>query len=331
MGDDVVRWGILSTAHIARIAVCPAIRSAKNGSLAAVASRDEAKASTFAAETGIPRSWGSYDALLDDDGIDAVYIPLPNNLHREWTIKALRAGKHVLCEKPLALSASECEEMDACAQEAGLVAMEAFMYRFHPRTIRVVELVRDGVIGPPRTITSTFTFRLTNPTNIRWDAALGGGSLMDVGCYCINVSRTLAGSEPVEVQAMANWTSTGVDEQMVGALRFAGGLLASFDCALNLERRESFAVVGPEGHLEVAAAFVPGTDQTTIEEIHGRQGRTSHVIRGANEYQHMVEHFGECVRDGTAVRYPLSEAAANMRVIEALYRSARNGGIPERV
>ncbi|MDX1495553.1 MAG: Gfo/Idh/MocA family oxidoreductase, partial [Longimicrobiales bacterium] len=182
MSDSPVRWGVLSTANIGRAAVNPAIQASSNGELVAVASRDADRARAFASEHGIPESCGSYEALLERDDIDAVYIPLPNSMHREWTIRAAEAGKHVLCEKPLALDAAECEEMEAAAAEAGVKLMEAFMYRFHPRTERVVEMLREGVVGEPKTVRSTFTFRLRSRDNIRLDPDLGGGALMDVGC-----------------------------------------------------------------------------------------------------------------------------------------------------
>jgi predicted dehydrogenase len=329
MVERKLRWGVLSTANIGRRAVIPAIQRSNNGQVTAVASRDGAKARAFAADLGIPRAYGSYEALLALEDIDAVYIPLPNNLHREWTSKAAEAGKHVLCEKPLALDASECEDMATAADRHGVVLMEAFMYRFHSQTEKVLELIRSGAIGEPRSIHAVFTFRLTNPNNIRLRPELGGGSLMDVGCYCVNVSRTMARAEPVEVQAYANWGETGVDEQMAGTLRFADGLLAQFDCAFTLERRQFYQVAGSKGHIEVPSAFLPGTGDATIYEHHGRQGTTAHAIPGVDEYQVMVEHFADSVLRGIPVRYPPAEAAANMRAIEALYRSARSGGRPE--
>lgn len=329
MPQRKVRWGVLSTANIGRAAVIPAIRASRNGELVAVASREPERARAFASENHIPRSYGSYEALLDAEDVDAVYIPLPNSLHREWTVRAAGAGKHVLCEKPLGLTALECEEMHRAAEEAGVRLMEAFMYRFHPRTELVQKLIGDGVIGQLRGIQASFTFRLRRLDDIRLDPALGGGALLDVGCYCVNVARTLAGAEPFEVQAFADWAATGVDERMIGAMRFESGLLAQFDCALTLERRESCQAVGPEGHLSVEVAFLPGTADATIEERHGRAGTTVHTVPGADEYQLMVEHFADCVLEGKEPRYPATEAAANLRVIEALYRSARNGGRPE--
>ena len=336
MPEKNLRWGVISTANIGRVAVLPAIQRSSNGDLVAVASRDEGTARAFAGKLGIPQAYGSYEALLAADDIDAVYIPLPNSLHREWTIKAAEAGKHILCEKPLALNAAECQEMEAAAQQNGVVFMEAFMYRFHPQTEKVLQLVKSGAIGEPRLIYAAFTFRLTSPENIRLMPDLGGGSLMDVGCYCVNIIRTVAGAipgagEPVEAQAYANWGKTGVDEEMTGSLRFANGLLAQFTCGLTLERREFYQVAGPEGHLDVQSAFLPGTADTAINEYHGRGSSVAHDIPGVDEYQLMAEHFADCVHTGKPVRYAPAEAAANMRTIEALYRSARGGGQPEKV
>jgi predicted dehydrogenase len=331
MPDGKLRWGILSTANIARAAVIPAIRASRNGDVRAVASRNRERAYAFASDLGIPQSYGSYEALIEDDGIDAVYIGLPNSLHCDWTVKAAKAGKHVLCEKPLGATAAECDEMDLAAREGGVALMEAFMYRFHPRTERVSQLIRDGAIGSLRAIQSTFTFRLRRSDDIRLQKDLAGGALMDVGCYCVNLSRNLATAEPAEAQAFATWADSGVDSQMAGTLRFSSGLLAQFDCALTLERRESYQAVGPDGHLSVSSAFLPGIGEATIEEHHGRAGRSIHTLPGADEYQLMVEHFADSVLEGRAVRYPASEAAANLRAIEALYRSAANGGRPELV
>lgn len=326
-----VRWGILSTANIGRAAVIPAIHESENGEVLAVASRAKRAALEFAAANGIRDGYGSYQELLEDDRIDAVYIPLPNSMHVEWTIRAAEAGKHVLCEKPLALNADECDQMDAAAEAAGVCCMEAFMYRFHPRISKVRGLLDLGVIGEVRSLYSAFTFKLTSPDNIRLDATLGGGSLMDVGCYCVNVCRTMVGAEPLEVQAYAQWTDGGVDAQMAGMLRFQNGVTAQFDSALTMERRECLHIAGTDGHLEVPRVFIPGTENVTIEEYHGREGSKSHDVSGANEYTEMVEHFADCVLQDKPVRYPFSEASANMRVIEALYRSARNGGITEAV
>jgi predicted dehydrogenase len=323
-----LRWGVLGTANIGRAAVNPAIQASRNGTLLAVASRDGERARAFAAKHGIPRSHGSYEALLSDTEIDAVYIPLPNNLHAPWTIRAAERGKHVLCEKPLGLTAAECREMEHAASAHGVKLMEAFMYRFHPRTEKAVELARSGALGTVRSIRSTFTFRLTRANDIRLDPAMGGGALMDVGCYCVNVSRTLAGAEPVEAQAWATWGESGVDEQLSGALRFEDGLVAQFDCALTMERRESYEVAGTDASLTVETGFRPGDGNVMIVEHRARGEEACHEITGADEYRLMVEHFSDCVLHDRPVRYPALEAVANMAVIEALYRSARLGGQP---
>lgn len=322
-----IRWGVLSTANIGRRSVNPAIRESRNGILSAVASRDADRARAFAAESGIERHFGSYIELLEDSEIDAVYIPLPNSLHREWSVRAAEHGKHVLCEKPLALDAAECREMEAAARSNGVLLMEAFMYRFHPRIEHVVRQSQSGALGALRSIRSTFTFRLTRPHDVRWVAELGGGALYDVGCYCVNVSRTVAGAEPVEVQAMANWGSTGVDHELVGVMRFPDGLLAHFDCSLSMDRREMVDVGGTDASLAMDALFVPGTSPCSV--IERRAGEvTSHEIAGANQYVLMVEHFAECAMGRGTLRYPPSDAESNMAVIDALYRSVRAGGTP---
>lgn len=328
MPDRKIKWGVISTANIGRRAVNPAIQAATNGELIAVASRDEQTARDFAGQWKIPRHYGSYADLLDDADVDAVYIPLPNSMHRDWTIRAAEAGKHVLCEKPLGVTEAECRQMSAAAEEHGVKFMEAFMYRFHPRTDRVLEMLRSGVVGDLKMIHSTFTFHLTNPDNIRWLPEFGGGALMDVGCYCINVSRTIANAEPVEVQAFATWSSSGVDDMMTGTLRFANDLLASFECGLNTKRRESFEIGGTEACLRVQDAFLPGTGDVAIEEMREGDEPVFHKIAGVDEYQRMVEHFADCVLGDSPPRYPADEAARNMRVIEALYESVRNGGRP---
>jgi predicted dehydrogenase len=325
---EKLRWGVLSTANIGRVAVNPAIRISSNGVLRAVASRDEDRAREFARQHEIPVWHGSYDAMLDDDTIDAIYVPLPNSMHREWCIRAAEHGKHVLCEKPLALTAEECHEMDSAARTNRTTLMEAFMYRFHPRTRKVVELINAGVIGELRFIRSAFTFRLTRLNNIRLLPDLGGGALMDVGCYCVNISRTVTDAEPVEVQAFARWHEGGVDDTLAATMRFADGVIAQFDCSLGMERRESYEVAGTDGSLDVPGAFLPGAGDVVIHERHGRGEQRDHVVPGDNEYRLMVEHFADCALHGRSLRYSVADAAGNMAVIEALYRSAREGGRP---
>lgn len=328
MNSGSLRWGVLSTANIGRAAVIPAIKASGSGAVVAVASRDAAKGAAFAEKLGIERVHASYAALLADDQVDAVYIPLPNSLHHEWVIKAAAAGKHILCEKPLGMTAGECLEMAAAADAAKVKLMEAFMYRFHPQFAAAQQLIQGGAIGALRHLHATFTFNVTNPTNIRLQPALGGGALMDVGCYCVNSIRTLAGREPVEVQAWAAWHAQGVDERMVGVLRFADGLTGQFDCALNLARRETILAAGADANLELPRAFVPGVNDTVVSVRRSYSDVQQQIIPGDDEYRLMVEHFAACVSEDRTPAYPATEAALNLRVIEALYRSARAGGRP---
>jgi predicted dehydrogenase len=204
--------------------------------------------------------------------------------------------------------------------------MEAFMYRFHPRTERVLQMIRDGVVGELKMIQSAFTFRLTQPGNIRLNPLLGGGALMDVGCYCVNISRSAAGGEPVEVQAVAVQSKSGVDEMLAGSMRFANDVIASFQCGLNTRRRESYEIGGTDAYLRVADAFLPGKGDAVIEEHGDDNTPVIHTIDGVDEYQCMVEHFADCALNGTIPRYSAGEAALNMRVIEALYESVRSAG-----
>lgn len=323
-----LRWGVIGTAHIADAKVVPAIRASCNGQVQAVASRDPERARSFAARHDVPVAYESYEALLQDASLEAVYIPLPNSMHRDWATRAAAYGKHVLCEKPLGLDAAECEEMRAAGEQNGVKVMEAFMYRFHPRTERVLEMVRSGRIGLIREIRAVFTFVLGTPGDIRLDAALGGGALMDVGCYCVNVARTLTGREPRSVEATARWTGSGVDDRFTGTLRFDEELVAHVECSLVDERCESYRVVGTEGRIEVPRAFVPGADDAEFLVTEG--GRTARLrVPGDDQYRLMVEHFARCVQEDLRPRYEVSEAAANMRVIEALYRSAHAGAAVE--
>lgn len=331
MQDKTLNWGILSTANIGKKAVVPAIRASSNGALMAVASRDEARAREFARQTQIPEALGDYQALLDHDAVQVVYNPLPNSLHKEWTIRAAETGKHVLCEKPLGLGAGECREMAAAAHANGVKLMEAFMYRFHPRTERVLKMIRDGSIGEIQQIRSSFTFPLDREEDIRWDPELGGGSLMDVGCYCVNISRALAGAEPVEVLAMANFRESGVDEQMAGSLRFENELLAHFDCALNMERTQVYQVKGTEGHLRILEAFVPESEVLDIEQFDLGNNLSRITVESDDQYRRMVEHFGDCILNDRPVALSPEDAALNMAAIEALYESARKNGTPVKV
>jgi D-xylose 1-dehydrogenase (NADP+, D-xylono-1,5-lactone-forming) len=322
---EAIRWGVLGVANIAQRAVIPAIARSRNGRLVAIASRTRARAEGVARELGIPRAHGAYEALLDDPDVQAVYIPLPNSLHRAWTVRCAEAGKHVLCEKPLALSPGECEEMIAACRQHRVALMEAFMYRFHPRTEQVARLAREGALGEVRLVRAAFTFQVREPrANIRFRPDLGGGTLYDVGCYAVNVSRMILG-EPVEALACGRIGEYGVDEQVGGMLRFDGGRFALVDCALTLPRREEYEVVGTEGLVRVPNAFLPGTADAEIHITRGGE-HSIQTIPGAEQYQRMVEHFGDTVASGSPPKLPPDDAARNAQVIGALLRSLRSGG-----
>lgn len=320
-------WGIISTANIGRTSMVPALKRLENSEVLAVASRDEQKAQKFADELGIPRAYGDYQHLLDDSEIEAVYIPLPNHLHKEWAIRAAEAGKHILCEKPLALDADECLEMIDAAKENGVILMESFMYRYHPRILQAVQMIRNGVIGALKTIESGFTFFLGDKDDIRFKFQEGGGALMDVGCYCINISRLMAGREPVAVQARAVWGSTGVDEQLVALLDFGEGLFAHFDCGFNQGTRQECLLSGTDGYLFIPEVFNPGKKRSAIQEV--KRGKTArvHSFDGVNTYALIADDFMNAIA-GEQPTYPISDSFGNMRVIKALLSSARMGGKP---
>ncbi|HLW60340.1 MAG TPA: Gfo/Idh/MocA family oxidoreductase [bacterium] len=318
-----IRWGVLGVANIAVKAVIPAIQHAANATLDAIASRTADRAQETARGLGIARAHGSYEALLADPEIEAIYIPLPNSLHREWTIRCAEAGKHVLCEKPLAPTAAECTEMIAACREHGVTLMEAFMYRFHPRTERVARAVAGGTLGEVRLVRAAFTFHVSNPRNIRLQPALAGGALYDVGCYTVNVSRMILG-EPEGVFACGRVGAHGVDDQLGGVLRYPDGRMALIDCGLSLPRRQMYEVVGSDARLSVPFAFLPGTADAEVHLTRGGD-RSAEVIPGVDQYQLMVEAFDRAAGSGAPAPLPPGDAVGNLRVIEALHRSLRSG------
>ncbi|HEX8911207.1 MAG TPA: Gfo/Idh/MocA family oxidoreductase [Humisphaera sp.] len=253
---DRLRWGILGTGNIAR-QFSAGVRASARGVLAAVGSRDVGKAQAFAEAHGIPAVAESYDALLSRDDVDAIYVSLPNSLHHQWTIAALAAGKHVLCEKPFAVSAAQAEQMFAAADRAGRVVMEAFMYRCHPQTIAVQRAVAAGAIGTPRLVRTSFCYRTTKVAgNVRFDPSLAGGALMDVGCYCLSFARLFLG-EPVAGHATGNLHPTGVDDLVSGTLRYAGGAVAHFGAGTGVQADNSAYVCGDEGYIQVPVPWKP--------------------------------------------------------------------------
>lgn len=330
METRMLRWGVLGTARIADSLVS-AIEQSANGVLSAIASRDLAKAQAWAAQRDVPFAFGSYEEMLESDAVDAVYIPLPNGLHKEWSIKAMRNGKHVLCEKPLAASAADVEEMIAVADEAGVTLMEAFMYRFHPATAKMLDLIAAGEIGTPKMIRASFGFHLGKPEDIRWSADLAGGSSMDVGCYCVNVARLIAGSEPLAVTARATWAASGVDESISGTLEFGDGLFAAVDSSFATgPSQQSLTISGTNGRMIVPHPFRRGEEAMelvldradTIDYVSQKETIT---VPGAYQYTLMAEHFADAVLNGRPVNYTPQNSLGNMRVIDALKESARTG------
>ncbi|MDL1901183.1 Gfo/Idh/MocA family oxidoreductase [Anaerolineae bacterium CFX9] len=318
-----IRWGILSTARIGATRLIPAIRAAQNAEVAAVASRSLEKARTFAAANDIPKAFGSYEELLASPEIDAIYIPLPNSEHAIWSIRCAEAGKPTLCEKPLASNAEEARRMVEAFEARGVPFAEAFMYRFHPQHQRVKSLIADGAIGQMRLISASFTFPIRSEENIRLSAALAGGALMDVGCYCISAMRHLTGEEPQQVLALASFGAvSGVDETISGVLRFPSGVMGHFDASLRAFKVHTYEVRGTEGRLQVERAFNPENDDTIIRYWRDEDYREI-TIPGDNQYRLMIEDFSDAILTGRSPRYPAQDSVNNMRVIDDLLASAR--------
>lgn len=324
--DRKVRWGILGCAAIAEKALIPAIGRSGNGVLHSIAARDAARASEWARRYGFVRSHRDYRALVEDPEVDAVYNPLPNDLHAEWSIRAARAGKHVLCEKPMAMNAAEVRKMIAAAGAAGALLMEAFMYKFHPQIERALEIVRSGAIGEVRSVKSSFTFLFDRGgDNYRWFPAMGGGALYDVGCYTISAARLVFGDEPLTAFARARVDPrTGVDMTTAALLEFSGGRFAMCDCSFESHFQSLLLAVGTKGMLSLERAFSAKDTDARIKVIRGEESETA-VVPRADMFTLMVEHFGECILKGTPLRYPASDAEKNMRAIDAALDSIRAG------
>jgi predicted dehydrogenase len=314
---EPVTWGIVSTAHINRL-VIPGAKASGKVELAAVASRTQERADAYAREWEIPTAYGSYEALLADPEIEAVYISLPNTLHCEWSIKALEAGKHVLCEKPLSRHPGEVEAAFAAAEQAGLQLMEAFMYRHNPQTKRVQELVAEGVIGELRLVRSAFSYGLYDTENIRLRTDVEGGALMDVGCYNVSGSRLLAG-EPERVWGEAWYGPTGTDWVFTGTMRFPGDVIATFDCGTAMVERDELEAIGTEGALFVDDPWhcnVPGI------ELRRPDGVELVELDYEDSYRLELENLGDAIRGEGKPLLDREDAVAQARVLEALHTSA---------
>jgi predicted dehydrogenase len=323
MSDDVrLRIGVLGAARIAPMALIRPARAVPEAWVVAVAARDPARARAFAQRQGIPRVHETYDALIQDPELDAVYIPLPNSLHAEWSIRALRAGKHVLCEKPMASNAEEARQMAAAAAESGRVLTEAFHYRYHPLAVRMKEIVDGGELGTIRHLEAHFCVPLLLPRNIRYRFDLAGGATMDVGCYAVNVLRYLAGAEPEVMMAQARLASAQVDRFMSAEFRFPDGRTGRVVCSLFslILFRSRVLVRGDQGLLSVRGPFHP----QLFHRLDVRVGQTIRPERfpGETTFTHQLRAFVKAVRGQATMATDAVDAIANMRVIDAIYDKA---------
>jgi len=322
MKDSVLRWGLLSTARINRALLGP-LRSSRRNRLLAVASRDQAKAERYARERKIPRAYGSYEALLADPEVDVIYNPLPNHLHAEWTIRAVEAGKNVLCEKPLALSTQEVDAISSAAQKYGRVVAEAFMYRSHVQTSKVRDIVQSGKLGRIRMVRGSFTFHLDNPGDYRLDPRMGGGSLWDVGCYPLSFTRAVLGVEPLEVFGYQVSGPTGIDVSFAAQLKLPGEVLAQLDCSFVTPYHVFMEIVGEEGTVVVPVPFNPGANGAVFLARKEKHERIT--VKGTAPYVSEVEDMADAILLGRAPCVNLADSRANVEAILALFESARTG------
>ena len=322
MSNKVLHWGLLSTARINR-ALIPPLRASKRNQLFAVASRSQDSAEKYAREWKIPRAHRSYEALLADPEINVIYNPLPNHLHAEWTIRAVEAGKHVLCEKPLALRVADVDAIQEAARKHGRIVMEGFMYRHHPQTLKVQELMKSGALGSLKLIRGSFSFVLSREGDVRLKPEMGGGSIWDIGCYPISYARMVVGENPLEVVGWQVTGPTGIDETFVGQMRFADDILAQFDSSFVIPFYTFMEIVGSEGTLHVPHPFRP----TTGEKIFLRRGDKTETIKvpGQELYIGEVENMADAILLGHEPRVSLIDSRANVAVLSSFVESARTG------
>ncbi len=325
-----VKWGVLGVAKIAVEKVIPAMQQGEASHIAAIASRDLSKARTAADKLGIDRVFGSYEELLADREIEAVYNPLPNELHVPWTLRALAAGKHVLCEKPIALDAEEGRSLIAARDRSGKLVAEAFMVRYHPQWRRAKELAQAGTVGEPRAIQTFFSYHLLDPENVR-NRPPGGGALYDIGCYAILSARYIFGAEPTRVAATIDRDPNfGTDRLVGGLLEFPGGRHSSFTLATQLSAHQRVTIVGEAGRIEIMIPFnAPPDRPTEIAVDTGADlfggGRRVEQFPICDQYTLQGDAFSRAIMSGTPLEFPMEDAVLNMRVIDALFRSAKSG------
>lgn len=325
-----IRWGVLGGAKIARTKVIPAMQRGNRTEVAAIASRDGNIARRIAGELGIPKAYASYDELLSDRDIDAIYNPLPNHLHVPWSIRAAEAGKHVLCEKPIALTAAEAATLIEARDRTGVKIGEAFMVRTHPLWLRVRDLVRSGAIGELRSITSHFSYFNSDPQNIRNIREIGGGALMDIGCYPVTMSRFLFGREPSRVAAIIDRDPDMRTDRLTSALMdFAPGQV-TFTCSTQLVPAQGMQIFGTNGRIEIEIPYnIPPAEPSRIliddgSALGGRNARREE-FPACDQYTVQGDLFSQAIQENTEVPVPLEDALRNMAVIDALFRSADTG------
>ncbi|NNE66767.1 MAG: Gfo/Idh/MocA family oxidoreductase [Pyrinomonadaceae bacterium] len=325
-----VSWGVLGTANIAVKKVIPAMLAGELTAVSAIASRDEESARAAADSLGIPRYFGSYDALLHDPDIDAVYIPLPNHLHLEWTTRAAEAGKHVLCEKPIGLNGDEVRDLIGVRNRTGVLIQEAFMIRTHPTWIAVKEIIASGRIGTLNAVTGFFSYYNDDPSNIRNDLEKGGGALLDIGCYCVNVSRFVFGNEPTEVSGLIERDpQSGIDRLSSSMMRFASGH-STFTCSTQLVPYQSMIFFGTKGRLEVQIPFNIPVETTTnlfVDDGSDLYERSLEKIEfeAADQYTIQGDVFSKAIMERAEPDYSLEDSFGNMSVLDAIFRSAKSG------
>jgi len=321
-----VRWGIIGSASIAQRSVIPGIQQSETGEVVAIASRTLEKAQDVAKELSIPQAYGSYKALLNDPNIDSVYIPLPNHLHKEWAIHAAEAGKHVLCEKPIALNAQEAREIAVACEKADVVFSEGFMYRLHPRYALIREVIHSGEIGELRGIHATFTYnQAEDQENVRHKKAWGGGSLYDVGVYPISVARMILEEEPLAatVQALFSEVHDDVDMMASGLLEFKRGVALTFDCGMWAAGRNTLELIGTEGGIEVPSAFVVQQNQQDNFFVMTEDGCREVDVPKVNHYAIQTDAIGRSILYGEPLTYPARDAVLGMKVLDACLTSSR--------
>jgi len=324
MSNEMLRWGLICTARINQ-SLIPTIRAEERSALVGVSSRDGARARRYAENEGIPQAYEGYEALLAAPDIDVIYNALPNHLHAEWTIRAADAGKHVLCEKPLALTVDEVEAIAAAAERNGVTVFEGFMYRHHPQTLKVQELVRQGAIGEVRAINAVFSFVLDRAGDVRFDPTMGGGSLWDVGCYPVSFIRSVMGAEPDEVFGWQTLSDGGVDLTFAGSMCFDEGTLAQFDCSFETAFRWGAEVAGSEGVITLESPWKPGAEKPPVIQLEEGEGRQEVPVEDIDPYLCEVRQMADCVLEGADPLISLADSRNNVATINALYHSARTG------